>query len=227
MASHPEKIEMLEPDSCALLLVDYQSQMLFGVKSRDRDVVINNVVALTHTAETFNVPIVVSTLAADTLNGPLFMDLKAVLPPEVQTIDRTALNPWESAAFQSAVKKVKRGKLLIGALWSHVSLTYTTLGALVEGYQAYPVIDTSGAPTIEAHEMAVQRMLISGAIPVSWQQVMFEFQRDWANTRTADRVHEITRHYFGAFSQGIVHPQLLTGEKGRAGMRPGAGERSH
>lgn len=227
MPTQSYNFELLEPSNCALLLLDYQAQMLFGVKSRDRDVVINNVVALTRAAETFNLPIVVSTLASSSINGPLFMDLQAVLPSDVPTIDRTVLNAWRDEKVLAAVKKTKRNKLLIAGLWSHVGQTYTTLSAIGDGYHAYPVTDTGGAPTNEAHEIAVQRMMLAGAIPVTWQQVMFELQRDWTNATTAEQVHDITRKHFGAFSQGIVYPQMLGGKERRMAAGESATRRPH
>jgi hypothetical protein len=33
---------LLTPDNCVLVLIDHQSQMLFGVQSRDRTLIINN-----------------------------------------------------------------------------------------------------------------------------------------------------------------------------------------
>jgi hypothetical protein len=33
---------LLTPDNCVLVLIDHQPQMLFGVQSRDRTLIINN-----------------------------------------------------------------------------------------------------------------------------------------------------------------------------------------
>lgn len=47
-------------------------------------------------------------------------------------------------------------------------------------FDVYIVTDASGGTTKEAHDMAVQRMIQAGAIPVTWQQVLLEYQRDWS-----------------------------------------------
>ena len=47
---------LLEPEKCALLLVDFQAGLGFGVESASRQVLLNNAVALARTAVAFNVP---------------------------------------------------------------------------------------------------------------------------------------------------------------------------
>jgi nicotinamidase-related amidase len=46
-------------------------------------------------------------------------------------------------------------------------------------YEIYMVADASGGTSKEAHDMAMMRMVQVGVVPVTWQQVMLEWQRDW------------------------------------------------
>ena len=48
---------LLEPADCALLLVDHQAGLAFGVGSNDRQLLLNNVIALAKTAKTFGLAI--------------------------------------------------------------------------------------------------------------------------------------------------------------------------
>jgi nicotinamidase-related amidase len=61
---------LLSPAECALVLVDFQARLAFGVESMPRQVVLNNAVALARTAVAFNVPVVVSTSASRVYRGP-------------------------------------------------------------------------------------------------------------------------------------------------------------
>jgi nicotinamidase-related amidase len=54
-------VRLLVPEECALLLVDQQAGLAFGVGSIDRQTLLNNVIALARTARTFALPVVVST----------------------------------------------------------------------------------------------------------------------------------------------------------------------
>jgi nicotinamidase-related amidase len=56
--------------------------------------------------------------------------------------------------------------------------------ALDDGYSVYVVTDASGGTTREAHDMAVQRMVQAGVVPITSVAVMAELQRDWAREAT-------------------------------------------
>lgn len=52
---------LLTPAEVTLLMVDQQAGLAFGVGSIDRQLLVNNVIALAKTAKTFQLPVVVST----------------------------------------------------------------------------------------------------------------------------------------------------------------------
>ena len=62
---------LIEPKDCALVLVDQQAGLAFGVGSIDRQMLLNNVIALARTAMVFGMPIVASTSATRVYSGPL------------------------------------------------------------------------------------------------------------------------------------------------------------
>ncbi|MEO1277541.1 MAG: hydrolase, partial [Planctomycetota bacterium] len=57
----------------------------------------------------------------------------------------------------------------------------------------------------------VDRMVQAGAIPVTWQQVMLEWQRDWANQDTYEAVTDIAREHSGAYGVGISYAYGMFG----------------
>jgi nicotinamidase-related amidase len=78
---------LLQPAECVLLLIDQQAGLAFGVGSSDRQVLLNNTVALARTAVVFDIPVVVSTSASKVYSGPLMPPIQAVLPG-VTTLER-------------------------------------------------------------------------------------------------------------------------------------------
>ena len=52
--------ELLNPTNSALILIDHQPQMAFGVTSIDRQTLKNNTVALAKSARLFGVPIILT-----------------------------------------------------------------------------------------------------------------------------------------------------------------------
>src|SRR5271170_3597262 len=106
---------LIIPSECALLLVDQQAGLAFGVGSVDRQVLLNNAIALARTATVFTLPVIVSTSASKVYSGPLMPAIHSVLP-DVQVIERRNMNLWEDDAARGAVVKTGRRRLLVSGL---------------------------------------------------------------------------------------------------------------
>ncbi len=219
------------PENSALILIDYQSQPLFGVQSHDRTLIINAVSGLAKAARAFEVPTILTTLAAQDLNGPLFPELQQLFPRQ-EPIDRCCINAFEDTRFLSALRETKRKRLLIAGLWTEISLNFSALTALEEGYNVQVVADASGGLSNEAHQLALQQMGQAGATPRTWLQVVFGWQRDWERTETADKLIQILRQHGGALGQGLNYIQAMGNTRAsqslqapRRGLRPAGMER--
>ena len=207
-------LELLTPNNCALALIDHQPQMFFGVQSTDRQTIVNNVVGLAKTAKIFQVPTILTTVAAKTFSGPLMHQIQAVFPDQ-KPIDRTSMNSWEDKNFVAAIEKTNRKKIVMAALWTEVCLAFPAISAIQTGYEVYAVIDASGASTTEAHETAIKRMTQAGVIPVTWLQVMCELQRDRARTETYAPVMELIKEHAGAYGAGVFYVEnMMNGHEG-------------
>lgn len=207
---------LLTPQNSALILIDHQPQMAFATRSIDGQTLVNNVTGLAKSAKIFNVPTVLTTVAAKSFSGPLFPTVQAVFP-SMKPIDRTTMNSWEDRNFLDAVKITGRKKLVMAALWTEVCLATAALSALDDGFEVYIVTDASGGVTTEAHDMAIKRMVQAGAVPVTWLQVLLEWQRDWARQETYDAVLAIAREHGGAYGQGIGYAKSMLGEHASEG----------
>jgi nicotinamidase-related amidase len=192
--------------------------MAFATKSIDGQLLVNNVTGLAKSAKVFNVPTVLTTVAAKSFSGPLFASVQEVFP-DIKPIDRTTMNSWEDKNFIEAVKQTGRKKLVMAALWTEVCLATAVLSALDEGYEVYIVTDASGGVTSEAHEMAIERMIQAGAVPVTWLQVLLEWQRDWARQETYVAVTGIAAEHGGAYGLGIGYAKSMLGEHAKEGAK--------
>lgn len=202
--------KLLTSQNSVLILIDHQPQMAFATHSIDTLSLINNVTGLAKTAKIFKVPTILTTVASKSFSGPLFPAVQAVFPDQ-KPIDRTTMNSWEDKNFLDAVKKTGRKKLVIAALWTEVCLMGPALGAIDDGYEVYIVTDASGGVSPEAHEMAIRRMLQAGAVPVTWLQVLLEYQRDWARQETYIPVNNIAKEHAGAYGLGIDYAKTMFG----------------
>jgi nicotinamidase-related amidase len=194
--------DLITPDNSVFLFVDHQPQMFFGVESGDRQSIINATLGLAKSAKAFNVPTVVTTVAAQSFSGNLLPLLREVFP-DSEVIDRTTMNAWEDENVVEAIKATGRRKIVLSGLWTEVCLVLPALSALEQGYEVFVVADASGGVSVAAHEHAILRMVNAGAVPVTWVQVLLELQRDWARGETYAAVSEIVKAHGGAYGLGM------------------------
>ena len=207
MAAGPSP-KLLTPQNSTIVLIDHQPQMYFGVGSHDAQTLMHGVAALAETGKAFNAPTVLTSITADGFAGPLDPGITRNFP-NAPVIDRTAMNAWEDAKLVDAVKATGRRKLIMAGLWTEVCLTLPVLSALNEGYEVYIVVDASGGSSKESHDAAVMRMVQAGAQPVSWMQVLYEYQRDWAREDTYQSVIDIAQRHGGAHGLGIFYAKAM------------------
>jgi nicotinamidase-related amidase len=205
------KSPLLTPDGCALILVDHQAGLAFGVESMNRQVLLNNTVSLARTATLFGVPIIITTSATRVYSGPLMPPIHAVLP-DVPIIERHNMNFFEDEAVRSAVVKVGRNRLLVSGLLTEACVSFPVLSALAAGYEVSVVADTCGGLPATSHELALQRLAAAGASMTSWVQVLLELQRDWTRHETYAGARAIVESNGGgygiglAYSRDMIHP---------------------
>ena len=202
---------LLTPENCVLILIDHQPFQFAGLRSHDSQTVINNVVGLAKTAKVFDVPTLLTTVM-EQRGGYLIKQLQDVFPDQ-KPINRTFINAWEDKRVVDWVKATGRKKVVIAALWSEICLAFPAIQAAGEGYDVYAVTDASGGVSIEAHEMAIHRMLQAGVTPITWNVFGAELQRDWARTETiAELGQALVEHAGNIGLNAIWEQQLLATE---------------
>jgi nicotinamidase-related amidase len=200
--------------------------MAFGVQSIDRQVLKNNVVGLAKAAAAFAIPTTITTVESESFSGYTYPELLDVFPGQ-PILERTSMNSWDDQKVRDALAANGRKKVVVAGLWTEVCNTTFALCAMLEGdYEIYMVADASGGTSKEAHDFAMQRMVQAGVVPVTWQQVLLEWQRDWARRDTYDAVMKIVREHSGAYGMGVdyaytmVHKAPQRGQPGHETLAP-------
>jgi nicotinamidase-related amidase len=187
----PVADHLLTPQNSGLVVIDYQPSQVAGVRSMDRDLLLDNIVSTVKTAKTFDMPIVHSTVNVATGRGQPTVPELAQLLENSPPIDRTTTNAWEDAEFLAAVRAMGRRKLILCALWTEICMAFPAVDALREGFEIYPVVDAIGGTSKEAHRAGIERVVQAGAQPITWVALAVELQRDWAREETVADVIEI------------------------------------
>ena len=203
------KLEVLTPQNSQLIFIDHQPQMAFGVQSIDRQTLKNNTVALAKSAKIFNIPTTITTVETESFSGHTYPELLAVFP-DAPLLERTSMNSWDDQKVRDTLAKNGRKKVIVSGLWTEVCNNTFALSAMLEGgYEIYMVADASGGTSLDAHNYSMQRMIQAGVVPVTWQQVLLEWQRDWAHRDTYDATMDLVKEHSGAYGMGVDYAYTM------------------
>lgn len=204
---------LLRPADSIVVLIDHQPFQFANLHSHEPTMVINNVVALAKAAKVYQVPTILTTVIKDR-GGNILKGLQDVFP-EQTPIDRTTINTWEDPKVTNLVKESGRKQLVLAGLYTEICLAMPAIHALAEGYDVFAVTDASGGVSLEAHDMAVRRMVQAGVVPITTTAVMGEWQRDWAREETAAGVANVMLEHGGASAVALAwETQLLATGRG-------------
>lgn len=198
---------LLRPEDSILVLIDHQPYQFANLNSHEPTLIVNNVVGLAKSARVFDVPTILTTVIEER-GGYIIKGLQDVFPDQ-KPINRTYINTWQDPKVTDIVAKSGRKQLILAALWTEICLAMPAIQAAGEGYDVFVVTDASGGVSVEAHEMAVQRMIAAGAIPITWMAVAAEWQRDWARAKTAEALSPVLLEHGGASGVALAWEMQL------------------
>jgi nicotinamidase-related amidase len=200
---------LLTADNCAVVFIDHQPQMTFGVASGiDRQLLLNNVLMLAKGAKEYRVPVILTTVETESFSGQMVPQLLDVFP-EQKPIERTGMNSWDTPAFRKAVQATGKKNVILSGLWTEVCIAWPTLHMLAEGYNVYVVDDACAGTSPAAHEASLSRMTQAGAVRMTAVATVLEFQRDWANHEHYSALMDIFREHGGAYGMGIEYAYTM------------------
>ena len=198
---------LLTPDNCVVVMIDHQPFQLANVNSHEPTMVINNAIGLAMTAKAYGIPTILTTVNEER-GGRIFKGIQDILPDN-KTINRTYINAWEDQRVVEAVKKTGRRKVVFAALWTEMCLAMPAIQAMGDGYDVYVVTDASGGVSVEAHDMAIRRLVAAGAQPITWLAMAGELQRDWARTQYLGDLAKIFAERAGATGSALAWEMQL------------------
>ena len=192
---------LLRPEDSVLVLIDHQPYQLANLNSHDPHMVVNASAGLAKAAKVFNVPTILTSVVAER-GGLIFPQITSVFPNQ-EVIDRTFINTWEDPKVVDAVKATGRRQLIIAGLWTEVCVAMPAIQAAGEGWDVTVITDASGGTSVEAHQVAIQRMIAAGVNMMTWMALAAEWQRDWARMESAVALTNVVQEHFAG--SGIAY----------------------
>ncbi len=211
--------KLYRPDDAAVVFIDFQPQMTFGVANIDRAALINNVALLGKVAKEYRVPTVLTAVETEGFSGYVWPQLLDVFPGQA-VIERTSMNSWDDTGFRKAIEATGRKNILMTGLWTEVCVTWPTIEMLGAGYNIYVVEDCCGATSVAAHDAALSRMVQAGATRLTTIAAALEFQRDWKDREHYDALMTILKQHAGAYGSGIEYAYTMVHKASQSAKSP-------
>jgi nicotinamidase-related amidase len=198
---------LMRPEDSVLVLIDHQPYQLANLNSHEPQMAVNNATGLAKAAKAFGVPTILTSVLAER-GGLIFSQITDVFPDQ-EVIDRTLINTWQDPKVVDVIKATGRKQLIMAGLWTEVCVAMPAIQALGEGWDVTVITDASGGTSVEAHEVAIQRMIAAGANMMTWLALAAEWQRDWARLETAGPVTEVMKQHAAGSGIAFVWEQQL------------------
>jgi nicotinamidase-related amidase len=204
----------LTPENSAVVMIDHAVGFGNVFRSHDLSLHVNNTVALAKTAGVFGIPLVLTNGADIGPYGPLFSELRAETGDgHVIVREGNFINAFQTPEFAAAIESAGRRKLIMSGLLTEGCVLGTALAGLERGYEVYVAVDATAGETLETHQVAVQRMIQAGVVPVTWLSLASQYQGSYTN-------HETVQGFLGLMTQhSAAFGMLLQGQGARQPVR--------
>lgn len=169
--------DKLSRDNCTVVLVDFLTGFLPGVKTIPHDLLEKNAEALARVSAIFNLPTI---MLGDEggFRGTFFNGVTANADHAIR-IERHSVSAWDEPRFRTEIERIGRKKAVVGGISIDICTLHLTLDLLAAGYEVHVVVDVSGSDTLLNEQAAMMRMMQAGAVMTSWGSVASEIMGDW------------------------------------------------
>ena len=169
---HPNILDLRQT---ALAIIDMQEAFRSNIS--DFTETAARIALVAHAAQLLSVPIVVTEQYPRGL-GNTVNEIKAVLPPNLEAIEKTTFSSCVTEPFDTKLEQVSARQVLVCGIEAHICVNQTTHDLLARGFQVHLLADCISARTMHNKQIGLAKMQQSGALPSSTELAFFELLRD-------------------------------------------------
>ncbi|MDT4898126.1 MAG: hypothetical protein QOH25_3203 [Acidobacteriota bacterium] len=165
----------LDPAHTVLAIIDMQE----GFRSPISDFAETaaRIALVAHAAQLLHIPVIVTEQYPRGL-GHTANEIKAVFPPDLKVIEKTAFSSCGAREFEAELESAQALHVLICGIEAHICVNQTTHDLMERGYRVHLLTDCITARTEQNRQIGLAKMQQSGAIPSSTEMALFELLRD-------------------------------------------------
>lgn len=152
----------VDKNDAAVVFVDVQSSLLEVVKDHNVSDMKVKLLALARAAYISKIPVVLTALDEDGLNGRILSEFETEIPNAEFVERKDHINPWKEEQLVSKLKQLGKKTLIMAGTLTNVTVALAAISAACAGYKVFVVLDASGASSKAACKLAVLRMMSAG-----------------------------------------------------------------
>jgi nicotinamidase-related amidase len=165
----------LDPAHTALAIIDMQEGFRSPISNFAETAA--RIALVAHAAQLLNLPVIVTEQYPRGL-GHTANEIKAVLPPDLKVIEKTAFSSCGAHEFEAELERAQALHVLICGIEAHICVNQTTHDLMERGYRVHLLTDCITARTAHNKQAGLAKMQQSGALPSSTEMALFELLRD-------------------------------------------------
>ena len=168
MKDHKNYSDKVSPQVKALLIIDIQEKIIRPIFNKDS--IIKNIKKLINAYEILDENIFVSE------QNPLKLGttIPAILPKGgFKKIEKMEFSLACRKEFLKELENKKITNLIVCGIETHICIQQTVLDCLDEGFEVFIISDAMSSRNRVDHEIALQRMINSGAVITSTESIIF------------------------------------------------------
>jgi nicotinamidase-related amidase len=179
----------LDPDRCALIVIDIQEKLLPPIFQKEQ--LVRNAQLLIRLAGILKMPTLMSTQYSKGL-GHTIPEIASLLP-DIEPVEKVAFSCFGSDVFCSALKRVSgnRNTVLLCGMETHICVAQTALAALREGYLVHVAADAASSRTELNWRVGLDRMRAAGAVISSTEMMIYEALRSSGTSEFNDMLKHL------------------------------------
>jgi nicotinamidase-related amidase len=190
-------MNIINPDSCAVVLVDYQQRLMPAIHHGLQ--VVAEATRLADAAIILGLPVLGTEQNPQGL-GPNVEVLRQRCETTLPKMHFDACADGLLELLRPPSADTPLPDVVIAGCEAHVCLLQTTLGLLRSGHRAWVVAPACGSRSPRDHELAMQRLRQAGAVIVTVEMVLFEWLQSCEHERFKPVLHLIKGREAGSQS---------------------------
>ena len=157
--------------NCALVVVDIQERL---IKAMDENKYRKKMITSVNIANEMELPLVVTEQYPRGL-GNTIEEIKEILLPSVEVLEKTSFSCWGATGFVEAVKNTEATVLVVIGMESHVCVLQTVLEAVERGYKVVVPVDCVSSRSELDKTMALEQMKEAGVMLTTLEALAFSW----------------------------------------------------